>query len=176
MGGDAALTKLQESHLSIHAPSTFLAEYWQQLLPHWNCPVRSVLIYLQSSSVKLCERTPQTEIVKQALRDSFLHKAQKWHQSVIEQGYLAEPFDPKFGTPLYSAPGEWLLDDVAVAHALLHIPMAKQGGCTLLKHPQWHTGVFPATLLSSASPCILRNIVMQSVAQPTPPRFEDDTN
>jgi hypothetical protein len=153
------LTKLQESHLSIHAPSTFLSEHWKQLLPDWDCPVLSVLIYLQPSPVDLCDRTQQTEIAKKKLRDTFLDRAQHWHQIVTQNGFLGEPFDPKFGTPVYSSTGPWLLDDVAVAHALLQFPISEQGGCRLLSHPELNTAVFPSTFLSSASPNVLQHLL-----------------
>ena len=159
MWSNAALTKLRKSHLSVHAPSPFLSEHWKRLLPHWTTPVRSVLIYLQPSTVTLCDRTEQTERSKEQLRQTFLQQAQIWHHLVTQAGYLAEPFDPQFGTPIYSPPGEWLLDDVAVAHALLQLPIAQRGGCTLLSHPEWNTAVFPGTLLSSASPTVLTRLL-----------------
>lgn len=156
------MTKLQQSYLSIHAPSPFLSEHWKQLLPDWDCPVLSVLIYLQPSPVKLCDRTQQTEIAKKHLRDTFLDRAQHWHQIVTQNGFLAEPFDPKFGTPVYSSTGSWLLDDVAVAHALLQLPISEKGGCRLLSHPELDTAVFPSTFLSSASPNVLQHLLNQS--------------
>ncbi|MEM9135867.1 MAG: methylmalonic aciduria and homocystinuria type D protein [Cyanobacteria bacterium P01_F01_bin.42] len=119
----------------------------------------SILIYLQPSPVPLCDRTAQTESVKNHLRREFLALARRWHSHIIARGYLAEPFDPKHGTPLYSDAGDWPLDDVAVAHALLSLPIMEQGGCHLLCHPQWQTAVFPATLLSSATPKQLRKII-----------------
>lgn len=146
------MTTPREPQLSIHAPSDFLQEHWLQLLPHWTHPVRSVLIYLQASPVRLCDRTPQTEAVKDELRHAFLIQAKDWYRSITQQGYLAEPFDPKYGTPVYSQAGAWPLDDVAVAHALLRLPIFEHGGCKLLRHPDWQTAVFPSTLLSSASP------------------------
>lgn len=149
-----------EAQLSFHSPSAFILEHWQRLLPQWDNPVASVLIYLQFSPVQLCDRTAQTEAVKNRLRDEFLVQAQRWHQHVTGQGYLAEPFDPKLGTPLYSKAGDWHLDDVALAHALLQLPTIKQGGCQLLCHPQWETGVFPATLLSSAEPKQLQRMIV----------------
>ena len=91
-----------------------------------------MLIYLQPSPVRLCDRTAETEAIKQQLRESFLKRARRWHRIVTQRGYLAEPFDPRFGTPMYSPPGELLLDDVAVAHSLLKFPISDQGGCTML--------------------------------------------
>lgn len=153
------MTTTWESQLSIHLPSAFLLKHWQALLPQWHRPMESVLIYLQSSPVRLCDRTPETEAAKETLRHTFLKKAQAWSDQITQQGYLAEPFDPKFGTPIYSGAGAWTLDDVAVAHTLLQLPVFEHGGCKLLRHPEWKTAVFPSTLLSSASPQRLRQII-----------------
>ena len=147
--------------MSIHAPSVFLREHWRKLLPGWSDPVQSVLLYLQPSPVQLSDRTSETEVVKDSLRADFLQLAEQWSGLILRAGFLAEPFDPKHGTPLYSAPGEWPLDDVAVAHALLHYPITEEGGCKILHHPNWRTGIFPSTLLSSAPPNVLKDLVMK---------------
>ena len=153
------MTRPQESQLSIHRPSDFLRKHWKNLLPSWQQPIGSVLIYLQFSPIQLCDRTPQTEEMKDQLRLTFLSRAHHWHHQITHQGHLAEPFDPKYGTPIFSEAGSWPLDDVAVAHALLKFPILEQGGCKLLRHPHWNSAVFPSTLLSSASPDFLRQLI-----------------
>ena len=134
-----------------------------QLLPSWSTPVQSVLIYLQPSPIQLTNRTSATEDIKDSLRLQFLAHAEQWCTSIIQAGFLAEPFDPKYGTPIYSPPGDWPLDDVAVAHALLHYPMTDEGGCKILHHPEWNTGTFPSTLLSSAPPDLLQALTVTDI-------------
>ena len=134
-----------------------------ELLPSWSMPVQSVLLYLQPSPIELSDRTAATEEIKDSLRLQFLACAEQWCESIINAGFLAEPFDPKYGTPIYAPPGEWPLDDVAVAHALLNYPMSEEGGCKILHHPEWNTGTFPSTLLSSAPPELLQQLTVAMI-------------
>ena len=134
-----------------------------QLLPSWPAPVQSVLIYLQPSPVQLNTRTSATEEIKDTLRLQFLAYAGQWREAIMQAGFLAEPFDPKYGTPIYAPPGEWPLDDVAVAHALLKYPMTFEGGCKILHHPEWESGTFPSTLLSSAPPALLQELTVAMI-------------
>ncbi len=146
------MTSIRDRQLSIHAPSVFLQKHWQKFLPDWTEPVRSVILLLQRSAVPLCDRTLKTELCKKKCRQHFLKQGSLWRHLLTTQGYEAEVFDPRSGAPLYSQPGVLILDDVALVHALLNYPVIEQGHCRVLRHPDWSTGVFPSTILCSATP------------------------
>ena len=149
---------------SVHWPNEFLLAHLEQLLPNWSAPVKSVLVVLQKSKFALLNRTFDTENQKHCLREQFLGFSQVVVRKLVEMGYLTEVFDPQSGLPLFSAPGQLQLDDVAVVQACLGYPLTKRGGCSILQHPSWGSAVYPSILVSSAHPGILEPVVREIVA------------
>ncbi|MBW4519669.1 MAG: methylmalonic aciduria and homocystinuria type D protein [Scytolyngbya sp. HA4215-MV1] len=144
---------------SVHDPNQFIHTHLDQLLPAWTEPVSSVLLVLQPSLLSLENQNPETEIQKQQLRQNFLEFGQVVATKLLQQGYLVDVFDPKTGLPVLTQPGNLTLDDVRVVHTCLGYDLDRSGKCTLILHPQWGKAVYPAVLVSSAHPNILRGIV-----------------
>jgi hypothetical protein len=147
-----------EMQYSVHWAHQFLQTHLEQLLPDWSVPVLSILVVLQMSQCVLLDKTPETELHKQRLRERFVKFGRMLAGTLCEMGYLAEVFDPQTGLPLLSTPGELKLDDVAVVQACLGYSLTDSGGCSILHHPVWGSAVYPSVLVSSAHPMIIESI------------------
>ena len=144
---------------SVHRPSQFISNHVDSLLPTWSRPVASVLVVLQQCPCDLLERTSTTENQKQQLRQQFLQFGRQVAGRLQHLGHLADLFDPSTGFPLLSQPGQLWLDDVAVVRACLGYPSTRACGCSVLLHPVWGNAVYPSTLVSSAEPDLMSQIV-----------------
>jgi Methylmalonic aciduria and homocystinuria type D protein len=141
---------IQQMEYSVQAPNPFIQNNLHRILPEWDCPAQSVLVVLQRSPYAFLQRTTETERWKEHLRQGFFQFAEVVSSKLVESGYCVEIFDPKNGLPTASQSGELCLSDVATAHALLHYPVYRVGGCMLLMHPKWGSAVYPSTLITSA--------------------------
>ena len=140
----------QETEISVHAPSPFVAENWQRIIPNWTASAIWVVIVLQRSRFPLTAVNPAVEREKERLRNRLLRFG--FHlASVLGDRGLIEIIDPRTGYPLFSRPGEMTHDDVAVVQNLLGYSV-ESGECSALVHPRWQTAVYPGILLSSADP------------------------
>lgn len=144
---------------SVHTPSSFICNHWDKLLPDWSHPVASVLVVLQACTVDLRQRSPTTEHYKQQLRFQFVQVADRVARHLHQLNYLADGFDPQTGLPLFSQPGVCHLDDVAVVRSCLGYPIVKSHGCCVVLHPLWGGSVYPSTLLSSADPIVMEQVM-----------------
>ncbi|MBW4552687.1 MAG: methylmalonic aciduria and homocystinuria type D protein [Aphanocapsa sp. GSE-SYN-MK-11-07L] len=149
---------------SVHPPNPFLQIHLDQLLPAWVEPVQSILIVLQQANQSLLRRTPATEKEKRRLRQQFIQFGDRLIAQLTSQAYQAELFDPRTGWPLFSQPGTLHLDDIAVVRTTLGYPALPQGGCLIIQHPTWGSAVYPSILVSSASPEVLEQIVLDFFA------------
>lgn len=147
-----------EMQYSVHWAHEFFQTHLEQLLPQWSVPVLSVLVVLQMSQYVLLDKTPETELQKQQLRDQFIHFGRRFAAKLCQMGYLVEVFDPQTGLPLLSEPGQLKLDDVAVVQACLGYQLIDRGGCSTLQHPVWGSAVYPSILVSSAQPEIMESV------------------
>lgn len=144
---------------SVHPPSPFIQTHWQQLVPTWSQPVGSLLIVLQSSLCSFLDPSANTTQQKQQLRQQFLEFGRVIAHQLQQKGYLAEVFDPCNGLPTLSPPGSLHLDDVAVVRNCLGYPTLPFHGCIVILHPRWGGSTYPSTLMSSASPEVLQQVV-----------------
>jgi hypothetical protein len=145
-------------HLSTHPPSPFISHHWPHLLPDWDCAVASVLVILQPCGCDLFERTPIAEAQKYYLRQNFLQLGRSIVRQLQALGHTAALFDPRTGHPVETSPGPLTLDDVAVVRACLGFGTVESHGCKLLIHPHWGSSVYPATVLSSATPEVVAQV------------------
>ncbi len=135
---------------SVHAPNEFICRHWENLLPDWSAPVRSIIVVLQPAQVELTQRNSETESYKHILREQFLDFGLQVVESLRALGYSAEVFDPRTGFPLLSQAGSVPLDDVAVVRSSLGYRAIQFGECSTIVHPQWGSAVYPSILMSSA--------------------------
>lgn len=156
-------------------PSPFVRQHQQQLFPTWNQPVASTLVVLQKSRFPLTQAHPELELEKERLRERFLRWAFPWVCQVRDRlnpdnredvgspkqsdRILTDLVDPRSGYPLFSRPGEIRHDDVAAASWGLGWEIVAVGECRAMVHPQWGTAVYPATVLSTASPGVLQSFL-----------------
>lgn len=155
-------------YYSIHSPSSFIQNHLDCLLPNWSSPVRSVLVVLQRCDCSLLDKTPASDRQKQILRQQFLAFGDRVVQQLRLREFLAELFDPCTGLPLYSPAGQFCLDDVAVASACLGYGKLQHNGCRVMVHPVWGSSVYPSTLLSSAPPEEMEQVMREVQATPIP--------
>lgn len=151
---------------SVHPPNSYICTHADQLLPDWSVSVHSILIVLQRCQFSFGDRTPQSEILKDQLREKFFRIGSAIASQAKQQGYRADLFDPRTGLPMLSLPGPTSLDDVAVACSSLGYAAASQRGCRLLIHPQWGKAVYPSILVSSAPPAVLAAIATEILQSP----------
>ncbi|MBW4469636.1 MAG: methylmalonic aciduria and homocystinuria type D protein [Stenomitos rutilans HA7619-LM2] len=144
---------------SIHPPSQFVCNQRNKLLPDWLFPVRSMLIVLQPCECDLHERSLLAERQKRKLRRQFLKFGYAIVAQIKHRGYAAALFDPRTGLPLLTRPGALRLDDVAVVQAALGYQVANSHGCSMILHPIWGRAVYPSTLVSSAEPAVVEQIL-----------------
>ncbi|MBW4580209.1 MAG: methylmalonic aciduria and homocystinuria type D protein [Tildeniella nuda ZEHNDER 1965/U140] len=153
--------ELAQTQYSVHPPSQFVSHYQDKLLPDWLCPARSMLIVLQPCDCDLLERSPTAEVQKRKLRRRFLKLGYAIAVQINRRGYTAALFDPRTGLPLLARPGELKLDDVAIVHAALGYRIAGSDGCSIVIHPMWGQAVYPSTLVSSAEPALVEQILRE---------------
>jgi hypothetical protein len=144
---------------SIHAPTEFIRTHLNQLLPSWPLPILSVMVVIQLCQIALFERTIDTEIAKNQLRQQFIEFGSPIVLQLRGRGHLADMFDPRTGWPVTSPPGQLRLSDVKVVHSTLGYCITNNGPCSMIIHPTWGTAVYPSTLVSSAHPHIMEDVV-----------------
>lgn len=154
----------QSVEISIHQPSTFVSQNLERVLPDWTSPVIWVVIVLQQTQYELAETTPDVEREKDRLREKFMRFGFEFAFKLRDRGFLTDLIDPRSGYPLLSRPGEISHDDTAVVRALLGFPVINNN-CSVLEHPRWGTAVYPSTMISSASPTMIK-AALKSVAFP----------
>lgn len=143
----------------VYPPSQFVCSHRDKLLPDWGCPARSMLIVLQPCECDLQERSPLAERQKRKLRRQFLKLGYAIAAQIKHRGYSAALFDPRSGLPLLTRPGSLRLDDVAIVQAALGYQVADSYGCLMILHPTWGRAVYPSTLVSSAEPAVVEQIL-----------------
>lgn len=148
----------QGVQISIHQPSSFIAQNLERVIPDWNLPVLWVVVVLQQSRYELVETTPHVEREKERLREKFIRFGFEVAFKLHDRGFLTDLIDPRTGYPLLSHPGQIPHDDTAVVKALLGLPMI-HNSCRTLEHHKWGTAVYPSIMLSSASPTIIKSIL-----------------
>ena len=144
---------------SVHSPPEFIRTNLGQLLPSWSLPVLSVLVVLQLCQIPLFDRTVETELSKNQLRQQFIEFGDNIVLKLRTMGHLADIFDPRTGQPLSSPPGQLRLSDVKVVHSTLGYCINDTGPCSMVVHPIWGTSVYPSTLVSSAPPQVMDDVV-----------------
>lgn len=122
-----------------------------------------MLIVLQACDCDLLERSPFAEMQKRTLRRRFLKLGYAIAAKIKQKGYTAALFDPRTGLPLLTRPGAYRLDDVAVVQAALHYRVTHSHGCSLILHPTWGRAVYPSTLVSSAEPVLMEQILSEMI-------------
>lgn len=120
-----------------------------------------MLIVLQPCDCDLLERSPAAEAQKRQLRRRFLRLGYTIAAQIKHQGYTVALFDPRTGLPLLTRPGDLRLDDVAVVQAALGYQVVHSHGCSLILHPTWGRAVYPSTLVSSAEPALVEQILRE---------------
>lgn len=152
---------------SVHPAPRFIRTHLNRLLPSWSLPVLSVVVVLQLCQFAFLERTVETEIYKNEFRQQFLEFGSQIVAQLGAMGYLADMFDPRTGFPMTSPPGQVRLSDVKVVGATLGYTIDRSGQCAAIVHPKWGKAVYPSTLVSSAQPDIVAEIVANIAASST---------
>lgn len=145
----------EEIQISIHAPSRYICDNCERILPDWKNKLKmSVVIVLQQSQFALIESSPSVETEKQRLRAKFMRFACDVAFDLQDHNYLTDLIDPRTGYPLLSRVGQIPHDDTAVVKALLKYPIICNE-CRVLVHPKWGTAVYPGILISAAPQIII---------------------
>lgn len=143
----------------VQPPTGFVAHHQQQILPDWRLPIGSVLVLLQRAPIALLDRTAETEVCKDQLRERCLGWGEGVGAVLRQSAHCSAMFDPRTGLPIDTRAGTLRLDDVAVVRSILGYATLQQGGCATILHPDWGSAVYPSVLLSSASPLAVEQVV-----------------
>jgi hypothetical protein len=152
---------------SVHPPPKFIRTQLNRLLPSWSLPVLSVVVVIQLCQFAFLERTVETEIYKNEFRQHFLEFGSEIIFQLSTMGHLADMFDPRTGLPVTSPPGQVRLSDVKVVGATLGYTIDRSGKCAAIVHPTWGKAVYPSTIVSSARPDVVAEIVANIAATST---------
>ncbi|MBD2092804.1 methylmalonic aciduria and homocystinuria type D protein [Microcoleus sp. FACHB-1515] len=158
---DRIVNRGENMQCTVHTPNAYLCTHQAALLPDWQQPVASVLVVLQPCPISLFDRTTETEVYKDLLRQQFLQFGESIVRLLQRQSHHATRFDPRTGLPIDATAGTLRLHDVAVVRSLLGYDTLDCGGCLTIVHPQWQGAVYPATLLSSAPPVTVERAMQQ---------------
>jgi hypothetical protein len=134
-----------------------------------------VIVVLQLCQFAFLERTTETEIYKDRFRQQFLDFGSKIIFQVGTRGHLAEMFDPRTGLPVTSPSGSMRLSDVKVVGATLGYTIDRRGQCAAIVHPTWGKAVYPSTIVSSAQPDVVTEIVACIAAASDSPHHSNRT-
>ncbi|MEO1430485.1 MAG: methylmalonic aciduria and homocystinuria type D protein [Cyanobacteria bacterium J06632_19] len=149
----------EEIEISIHAPTRYVRQNTQRILPDWSNKLgMSVAVVLQQSQFALTESSPRIEAEKQRLRAKFMRFASEVAFDLKDKNYFSDLIDPRTGYPVLSRPGQTPHDDTAVVKKLLKYPMICNK-CRVLIHPKWGTAVYPSILLSTAPKIIIAHTI-----------------
>lgn len=156
----------QAVQMSVHQPSLFIAQNLERVFPDWVLPVTTcrVVVVLQQSRYPLAGTAPHIEREKDRLREKFIGFGSDIVRHLRDRGFLTDLIDPRTGYPLLSRPGQIPHDDTSVVKALLGFSVIRTS-CRVLQHPKWGTAVYPSTMMSSASPTIIKPVLKQMAAQ-----------
>lgn len=149
---------------SVHPPTDFIQTHLDQLLPSWSLPVLSVLVVLQLCQYTFLERTVDTEIYKEQFRQQFIEFGSQVFFQLRAMGHAADMFDPRTGWPMASPRGQLWLSDVKVVRATLGFSIDNSSSCAMVIHPVWGRAVYPSTLVSSAPPQVVAEVVASIIA------------
>lgn len=139
-----------EIEICIVAPSQFVIDHQQQLLPNWNISVSYLILVLQRSSISLKQPTTKVAQEKNQLRAKFIRFGCSLIFALQDQGAKSDLFDPRTGCALL-ANSDLALDDNAVIGATLGYSVISYQQCSLLTHPVWEQNVYPSVIATSAS-------------------------
>lgn len=152
---------------SVHPPTEFIRTHLDRLLPSWSLPVLSVIVVLQLCQFAFLEQTVDTEISKNQLRQQFIEFGTQIVFQLRTMGHLADIFDPCTGYSITSPPGQLRLNDVKVVRATLGYSIDYSSSCAMIVHPTWGRAVYPATLVSSAQPSVVEEVIATVVTSNT---------
>ncbi len=147
----------------VRQPTPFIAQNLERVLPDWNLPIAWVVLVLQEARFPLEDTSSHVEREKDRLREKFMRFGFQVAFDLRDRGWLTDLIDPRTGYPLLSRPGEIRHDDAAVVRTMLDFPV-KTNRCRVLIHPDWGTAIYPATLITSATPDAIGPL-LESVAR-----------
>lgn len=151
-------TASAEVQVCIAPPHQFVVKHQQRLLPDWEVNVSYLILILQQSSISLKNSTSKVIQEKNRLRAEFIRFGCNLIFNLRELGYQSDLFDPRTGHPLLAERGI-ILDDNAVARALLNYSVISYRQCSLLIHPEWGARVYPSTIVTSAPLNLLESLI-----------------
>ena len=149
----------KETQVCVAAPSQFVLEHQQYLLPNWQIPITYLVLLLQESDISLKKFNHRVIAEKDRLRANFLRLGCELIFTLQDRGYESDLFDPRTGCPLLAQKGELTLDDNAAVKALLNYPVIEYNNCSLLQHPTWGDRVYPSTVVTTAPQDVIEDAI-----------------
>ena len=136
---------------SLHTAPLTLKRELHTVLPSLN-PSDSLLVLptFQQSLTPLTTFTPQTESEKNRLLEAFSGFARSLCLYLTSRGYFADYIDPCTGHPALTRSGGAVYSEVDGASALLRYRVEQAGFCSIVLHPLWGSGCYPASCVTNA--------------------------
>ncbi len=150
MSNDWVILKMQAS---VHECPKSLWRMFPTLFPDV-CGLLSmdcvcVVVTVQQAHCELLEVSAESDMEKDRLLEQFVHWARAVRDRVPLE-YWVEAIDPCSGYPMFGQRGSGVYGEVEWCQTLLKYPSEQVGNCRVLRHPQWGTNMYPATLFSNA--------------------------
>ena len=138
---------------SLHTAPPTLRRELHSILPALALDPSHPLLLLptfQQSLAPLTTFTPQTEAEKNRLLETFSGFARALCLHLTSRGYFADYIDPCTGHPALTASGGSVYSEVDGASALLRYRVEQAGSCSIVLHPMWGSGCYPASCVTNA--------------------------
>lgn len=105
---------------------------------------------MQCARTDLVNIGDDIEAEKDRLLERFMATARVLCQEFIAAGYWSDYIDPCSGLPMLNQTCNKVFSEVDGAQQLLGYSVMNAGCCKVLLHPQWGSGVYPASLFTKA--------------------------
>eukprot|EP01039_Chlorochromonas_danica_P008851 gene8851-9760_t len=117
-----------------------------------------VITTMQHAKMELVQLGQEVDAEKDFLLERFVRFATAVCQRVQKKGFWIDFIDPCSGLPMHGA-GNSIYNEVQSAQILLGYDYMNAGCCKVLLHPVWTTAVYPASIVSTAPPELVINVL-----------------
>jgi hypothetical protein len=101
---------------------------------------------------------PEIEEEKDRLLEVFMEFAKAVCTELRDGGHWADYIDPCSGLPMMTEDCNKVYSEVDGMEAILQYKTMNCGCCKVLLHPKWGSGVYPATMFTSAPSALVKEV------------------
>jgi hypothetical protein len=102
----------------------------------------------------------EIEEEKDRLLETFMDFAKKFCALIKDKGYWADYIDPCSGLPMLTPNCNKVYSEVDGMEVMLKYKTMNCGCCKVLLHPKWGSGVYPASMFTTAPIELVNQIIL----------------